>query len=236
MPIGPDGLLSSENNMRLQQSLKYVLLLLAGLAGAAQAADDMSLARDSHDVKVWTYPIPNYPIRGFKAVTVVKSTLAGLVNLIMDTDNAPKWVYRTNQITIVKRDDSQQSFTIHVETDFPWPLKDRDVYVQGKISQDPKTLVVSVVSQSTPAGMFPVDSHFVRMPDMQGLWQFKPLGKGMVEVTMSGRADPSGAIPASVVNLVIQETPYNTMRGLREAVGEDKYQKNLLKQIIEPTE
>lgn len=217
----------------LQRCLMLSVFFCAGLAHA-QGDDNMDLAKDRHGVKVWTYPIPSYPIRGFKAVTVVKSSLAGLINLIMDTDNAPKWVYRTNRIDVIKRDDTAQTFIIHVQTDFPWPLKDRDVYVEGKITQDPKTLVVTITSESTPAGMYPVDPSFVRMPDMQGVWQFKPLGKGMVEVTMTGRADPSGVIPPAATNLVIQETPYNTMLGLKDVIGDDKYQKVFLKQIQEP--
>ena len=58
------------------------------------------------------------------------------------------------------------------------------------------------------------------MPMVQGYWSFKPLANGMVEVTMSGHADPGGRIPATAVNFLIQEHPYNTLKGLRKIIGE----------------
>lgn len=218
-----------------QSCRRWAVLALLGLGlGVAQAQASDEPVKDSHGIKVWTYEIPNYPIRGFKATTVVKSSLSGLVNLIMDTDNASEWVYRTDKIEVLKRDDAQQTFLVRAETDFPWPLKDRDVIVQGKVSQDPASLVVTIQSQSV--GGYPAREDFVRMPDMQGTWIFKPLGKGQVEVTMIGRADPAGVLPHAVINLVIQETPYNTLKGLQKVIGAEKYQKPRLKQIQEPTE
>ena len=61
------------------------------------------------------------------------------------------------------------------------------------------------------------------MPMVQGYWSFKPLANGMVEVTMSGHADPGGRIPATAVNFLIQEHPYNTLKGLRKIIGEPSF-------------
>lgn len=215
--------------MRFFTACVFFMLLAAGLA----SADDGSPKVDSHGIKVWTYDIPNYPLRGFRATTVVKSTLGGLVNLIQDTDSVKDWVYHVNKIDLIKRDDVQQTFLIHAEVGF-WPLKDRDAYIQGRVTQDPKTLVVSIDSSNVPAGVYPEDKHFIRMPDMLGHWELRPLGQGMVQVTMAGRADPGGNIPKFLVNLLIQENPYNTLLGLKKMVVQDKYQKVGLKQIREP--
>jgi hypothetical protein len=72
------------------------------------------------------------------------------------------------------------------------------------------------------------------MPDMAGTWMFRPIGNGWVEVTMIGRANPGGNIPAGVVNLIIHETPLRTMQAMRRVVGEAKYQKTPVPQIREP--
>jgi hypothetical protein len=194
----------------------------------------MDLAINKNDIKVWTFPIADYPIRGFKASTVVKSSLGGLVNLILDTERAPEWVFRTQRIDLLEKHDTEQTFLIRVETSFPWPLKDRDMYVRGQVAQDPQTLIVHIDSESTPVGQFPERSQFVRMPDMQGHWEFRPLGKGQVEVIMSGRAHPGGAIPEWAVSLVIQETPYQTLKALRKMVSRSSYQDSPLPQIQEP--
>lgn len=209
--------------------LFFLLLLVATSAGAAE----WELARDRGGVKVWTREEPGFPIRAFKAVTVVDSSLSGLVSLILDTDRVSQWAYRIMKIEVLSRDDAEASFVIRTETDFPWPLSNRDVILAGQVSQDDKTRIVTIRSRSTPVGQYPLDPDFLRMPDMVGDWIFRPLGHGKVEVTMIGRANPAGNIPSAVVNLIIHETPYQTLLGLRKIIGEQRYQGARLPQIRE---
>jgi hypothetical protein len=209
-------------------------VFLSLLPFSASADEGWELAKDSDGIRVWTRYVPGHPIREFRAVTVVRSSLSGLVNLILDTDHAARWIYRTMSVQVVKRDDEKQTFVVRVETDFPWPLANRDVVVAGRITQGAGAGAVTIRSQAVPDGVYPRDPAFVRMPDFVGDWIFRPLGGGMVEVTMQGRADPGGLIPAAVVNLIIYETPYLTLRGLRDVIGDARYQEHLLPQIREP--
>lgn len=210
---------------------KVVGLALLLLASVGSQASEWELARDRNGIKVWTRDEPGYPIRAFKAVTTVDSSLSGLVNLIMDTDRVSEWAYRILRVEVLARDDAAATFVIRTETDFPWPLSNRDVVLAGQIVQDEKTRVVMIRSRST--AQYPVNPEFVRMPDMVGDWVFRPLGEGKVEVTMIGRANPSGNIPFGVVNLIIHETPYRTLLGLRQVIGAERYQRSRLKQIRE---
>lgn len=203
------------------------------LSGQACGTDGLEQVIDKHQVKVWTCHIPNQPLRGFKAVTTVRSSLAGLVGLLMDNGIASQWIYRTERIELLRRDDKAQTFTVRAEIDF-LPLKDRDVVIDGSIMQDPKTLTVFIDSRSTPAGQYPESDGFVRMPGMRGRWEFRPLGDGKVEVTMSGHADPGGYLPDFLVNLVVKETPYQTLLGLRRMIAQEKYQRHQIDGIREP--
>lgn len=207
------------------------LLLLLVTAGAS--AMEWELARDRNGVKVWTREEPGFPISAFKAVTVVDSSLAGLVSLILDTDSVSQWAYRVLRIEVLSRDDAAATFIIRTETDFPWPLSNRDVVLAGQVSQDEKSRIVTVRSRSTPLGQYPPHPDFVRMPEMIGDWIFRPLGHGKVEVTMIGRANPAGNIPFGVVSLIIHETPYQTLIGLRKIIGQERYQRARLSQIRE---
>lgn len=211
-----------------------VFSFLAFLLAASARASDWELALDRHEVRVWTRTIPGYPIRELRAETTVKSTLNGLVALLMDTDNAARWIYRTDRIDLLKRDDASGSFLIRVMTDFPWPLTDRDAVVEGRITQDAGTGVISVSSRAVTLNAYPAMEDFVRMPDMEGTWTFQPLGQGQVRVVMTMRADPGGNIPAAVINLIVHETPYRTLRELRKVIVEPRYQNARLPQIHEP--
>lgn len=209
-----------------------VWIALLGINHAVAADDGWVLARDRAGIQVWTRAVPDYPTREFKATTTVKTTLGGLVALIMDTANAPQWVYRTSRIDLLKRDDTKGLFLIQAYMDFPWPMSNRDAVMEGSISQDAKG-VVTVKSHGVESSVYPVPSGYVRMVDMVGNWRFKPLKDGMVEITMLGRANPGGSIPASVINLLVHETPYKTLQGLRRAVGNEIYQKQSFPQIHE---
>ena len=193
---------------------------------ADDAPMDLKLVLDKQNIKIWSYQVPKSSLYGFKAVTVVKSSLAGLVGLITDTEHANRWLYRTSGIDVLQRSENNQSFTIRVVTDFPWPFTDREALVDVRIAQDPKTAKVRIDSSESPnAANYPIKECCLRMPMVQGYWSFKPLINGMVEVTMSGHADPGGHIPATAVNFLIQEHPYNTLKGLRKIIGEPSYQK-----------
>ena len=193
---------------------------------ADDAPMDLKLVLDKQNIKIWSYQVPKSSLYGFKAVTVVKSSLAGLVGLITDTEHANRWLYRTSGIDVLQRSENNQSFTIRVVTDFPWPFTDREALVDVRIAQDLKTAKVRIDSNESPnAASYPLKECCLRMPMVQGYWSFKPLANGMVEVTMSGHADPGGRIPATAVNFLIQEHPYNTLKGLRKIIGEPSYQK-----------
>lgn len=218
---------------RLVATLGLGLGLTLASPGHACETDLEPPVIDHDGVQVWTCPISGNSLLAFEAHTLVQSTLSGLVGLLMDSAAGPKWVFRMNRIDMLRKDETAGTFLLRAESDF-WPLKDRDVYLEGKVTQQPTTLAVSIDSRSTPAGRFPDNPDFVRMPSMIGQWEFRPAGQGKVLVIMSGRADPGGSIPGFLVNLVIQETPYRTLLGLRRQVSERRYQQMRIPGIREP--
>mgnify|MGYP003351964726 CR=1 FL=1 len=207
--------------------------LIGNLWANDEANQSSKLILDKNNIKIWSYKVPQSPLYGFKAVTTVKSTLSGLVALITDTQNANRWLYRTSRIDVLARDDGQQFFTIRVITDVPWPLTDREALVDVRITQDKTGRVRIDSNESVNASKYPVADCCLRMPMVKGYWLFKPVGNGMVEVTMSGHADPGGMIPKGLVNFLIQEHPYNTLQGLRRVIGDTTYQKAQYPHIVE---
>ncbi len=189
--------------MKILTLLGVLLMSLAGSAAMAAAKPaDMKLVLDKQGIRVWSYAIPGSPLHGFKAVTTVKSNLNSIVGLISDTEAASRWLYRTSEVETLRRNDENMSFVIRVVTDFPWPFKDREAVVAGRITQDPQTMIVRIDS-NTVSG-FPTRQGNLNMPLVQGSWQFRPLGNGQVEITMdracrsgrqcaAGTGEPAGA-------------------------------------------
>ncbi|MCP5176891.1 MAG: hypothetical protein H6997_04955 [Moraxellaceae bacterium] len=215
-------------------TLFWLLCCCVTQVWANDTVKNSGLILDKNNIKIWKYKVPQSALYGFKATTVVKSSLSGLVALITDTENPSRWLYRTSRIDVLMRDDVQQSFTIRVITDFPWPFTDREALVDVKISQDAKGIVRIDSNESAFAAKYPVSDCCLRMPMVKGFWLFKPIANGMIEVTMSGHADPGGRIPVGAVNFLIQEHPYNTLMGLQNVIGDERYQKVANSHIKEP--
>ena len=208
------------------------LSILSQTAIAVVERVDMKLILDKNDIKIWSYRLPNSPYHGFKAVTTVKSSLTGAVAMVMDTQAANRWLYRTLAVEPIQLQNNNMDFLIRVVSDFPWPFKDREAIVKGKIIQDSHSHYVTIESQSLDD--YPIRDGYERMPKVEGGWLFRPLGNGQVEVTMTGHADLGGAVPAVIVNLLIQEHPYQSLLAMRKIIGESRFQSARLVDVKEP--
>lgn len=193
---------------------------------------NMKLILDKNGIKIWSYRLPDSPYHGFKAVTTVKSSLTGAVAMVMDTQAANRWLYRTLAVEPIQLQNNSMDFLIRVVSDFPWPFKDREAIVKGKITQDSNSHCVTIDSQSLDD--YPISDNHERMPRVEGGWLFRPLANGMVEVTMTGHADLGGAVPAVIVNLLIQEHPYQSLLAMKKIIGESRFQTARLVDVKEP--
>ena len=71
--------------MRWFSPFFLMLVCLINPVWADEVPTDLKLVLDKQNIKIWTYQVPKSTLYGFKAVTTVKSSLAGLVGLIADT-------------------------------------------------------------------------------------------------------------------------------------------------------
>jgi hypothetical protein len=74
----------------------------------------------------------------------------------------------------------------------------------------------------------------------EGSWTFKSLpktaaGKPQVEVINSGYAYPSGLLPIFIVNMFVQEQPFQMLRNMQSQVKLAKYQKMTVEGVKEPS-
>ncbi|HQV21794.1 MAG TPA: hypothetical protein PLJ88_01725 [Agitococcus sp.] len=212
--------------------ISLLLNLVSPSAMAVVGQTNMKLILDKNGIKIWSYRLPDSPYHGFKAVTTVKSSLTGAVAMVMDTQAANRWLYRTLAVEPIQLQNNNMDFVISVVSDFPWPFKDREAIVKGKIFQDSRSHLVTIESQSLDD--YPINANHERMPRVEGGWSFRPLGNGEVEVTMTGHADLGGTVPAIIVNLLIQEHPYHSLLAMKKIIGEARFQTVRLSAIKEP--
>lgn len=212
-------------------------LLAAGLALLcalpAQAREDgWKLAVDRPDVQVWKRRVADSPFVEFRAETLVRSSLAALVNLFYDLDAAPLWLDHTRRVAALQRDDENHEYVLLIETDMPWPLSDRDAVIKGRWWQEPDTLAVFMRANSID-GIYPPNPEYVRNI-VRSDWTFIPQADGLVKIVMGGHVDPRGNLPIWAVNMLIQESPMVTLDNLKKIIAEPGRQLDRHPDIKEP--
>lgn len=211
----------------MKSIITFVSIALISTSTLASEPPQETLVIDRDDVKVWTYKTPNNPILNFRATTVLESTLSGAVALVMDTEHAAKWAPYTGKALILDRNDQSGIFTLRMDLNFPFPLKNRDVVIVSNLSQATDG-VVTIKNEVVTDPRAPERKEFIRLNRYEGLWQFKPMksasGSSAIEVTVSGYADPKGVLPVGVINLFVQEQPFQMLRNMQSYVKVAKYQ------------
>ena len=192
------------------------------------------LAIDRQGVKVWTYQIDGNPSFNYRAHTVLNSNLVGAVAAIMDTSYLSEWVPHTSRVEMLSRDDQAGTFTLLMEIKFPFPLKNRDVVVAGTIKQQPDGSVL-IQNKAAVDPHAPVRPEFIRITRYEGSWLVRQLDAKRTEVTTTGYADPAGSLPNAIVNMFVQQQPYQMLKNMQIVVNSPRYQKAKLVNIQNPT-
>jgi len=214
-------------------ALLLVLPFAPGTALAAPEGGAWELAGDRGGTRVWKRQVPNSPFVEFRAETTMRTSLSALMNLFYDLEAAPRWIDHTRRVRALRRDDATREYVLLLETDMPWPIKDRDAVIKGSWKQDPQTLAVMLRGKSAD-GVWPENPAYIRNT-IRSDWTFVPLGGGDVRVVMEGHVDPRGNLPGWAVNMLIQESPFATLANMRRMLADKRRQSEPHDGITEPS-
>lgn len=173
-------------------------------------ANAEKLSIDKNNIKVWTYQDANNPVFSYKAISTLNAPIEKAMAMVLDVQKTPEWVPNLAKVEVLSQDNQKGDFVLYMVLDFPFPLKDRDVIVKGKISKDANG-IVTVRNKAITQGK-PVNPDYIRLKNYQGDWSFQAISEHKVKVTTSGYADPEGSIPLSVANMFVQQQPYQMLQ------------------------
>lgn len=204
-----------------RRTIIAVLLLLPLSVSAAEA--EWELKRDRDGIQVFTRPVSGSPYDAVRAVTEVSGVkLSAMVALIEDAEACADWADRCAESYLVERLSETESL-VYTHNDLPFPVKDRDVLAHVIWQQDPETLTVTMRSSATVDKMPEVDGRH-RLVEANASWVFEPLADSRVRITNEAHIDPGSALPGWVTNMLLVDTPFETMKAFVAAVREPEYQ------------
>jgi hypothetical protein len=205
-------------------SILLIILCSSVMMGSAKA--QWELVKDENGIKVFLKTVPHSKIKEFKGVTNINSSLDSILAVLDDTGACPQWIHNCKDAVELSEISFNEGYVYQV-IDFPFPVKDRDLILHSVMTQNPDTKQVTIRLVAVPD--YISETKNVRIKRSDGFYILKPLPDGSIEVTWQHHIEPGGGIPKWLVNSLLVDTPFKTLRNLRQIVKEEKYQRARLK-------
>ncbi|MFT5888821.1 MAG: hypothetical protein ACI9BO_001644 [Zhongshania sp.] len=211
----------------VKQLVIYLGLFFLSLNGQAI---EWELAKDVENIKVFTGEVSGSDYKAFRGETVINAELNQLMAVLDDTANFSRWMYNCISPKLLYKASLLDRYQ-YLKNDFPWPAKDREMILRNEISQDPATRVTTIKLSSTAVVKLPQQAQqampkagdAVRMDEVQGFFELSPLSDTQTKVVFQLHLNPGGGLPASLVNALIVDNPFETLKALAKQVDEPEY-------------
>ena len=190
------------------------------------------MKKDENGIQVYTRSVDGYSYKAIRSVVHLEETrLSSVVSLIRNSKDCPGWSDSCVSATIIEWVSELENY-VHTITDLPWPVQDRDLVSHVIWQQDPETLVVTMQGNAT-RGKLEENEGVVRLTEAQINWELTALENRVVKVVLEAHINPASLLPSWITNMLLVDSPYSSMEGLRERVKLKSYQEVELAYIHE---
>jgi len=195
----------------------FFLLFLSQLRGQEQ----WDLVKEDEGIKVFTRTNEVMSFKEFKASAIVKGKVNEFVSVLYDVNGLATWGHNISEARLLERpNDTIQIY--YAVAKAPWPYKNRDGIYKNIFSWDAvnRTLTVKI---SMLEDNRELSDKFVRM-DGYGYWKVKEISANEIQIDFQMQVDPGGSIKAWMANMFVTDSPFYTMKGIRDAMRLKQYQ------------
>jgi len=212
---GAVGASEQKRSSRRRRFLKYGMIgsafLLSGVFVAnwlwlISGSNQWELKIDEDGTQVYTLKTPGSSMLKIKGVTqsnefTLSNHLAPFLDESIQDDNCGEWVAGCTRYEILKPWDPQTQYNVTMWTISLFePFAPREFLLQGHLSQDPKTKVVTLENIAVP-NKAPLNDCCLRLTHVHNVWTYTPLGDGTIKVEFVSDFDMGGAFPRFLLNL-----------------------------------
>jgi hypothetical protein len=217
--------------------LAFVLCLHGAQLCAEHVIDDSieknwELEKSQDGIEVYTRVVIGSKHKAVKAIMTIQSSLSAAVGLVRDTSACPEWAALCKESYEHERV-SETEVYVYSFNDVPWPVSDRDALAHVIWVQDPVTLAVTMTATATE-GRLPEVKKVVRLTRAVTRWIFVPTNDGSLDVITEAHVDPSGPTPAWITNMLLVESPIETLTNMRAILATGRYDQAHFDFITEP--
>lgn len=196
---------------RLLVALLYAIPLLALIvAGANQAwlmsgSNTWELKIDKDGTQVYTMKTPGAYGLKIRGVTQTKEfSLSNHIAPLLDEsiqNDCGKWVEGCLSYKIVQPWNPRTQSNVTMWTvKLPPPFSPRQMLLQGQLTQDPVTKVVTLENVAVP-NKLPPDPCCVRVQQLHNVWHYTPMADGNIKIELLYDLSMGGGFPQLLLNL-----------------------------------
>ncbi len=185
---------------------------------SALSAQTWNFIKEKEGIKIYTRTPDHSNFKCFKGETVFHTTMEKLSRYIGNVENVDWWDKNVKEIKVLTFE-PDKLVRYYLVYDVPWPMNDRDLCVEAKITVDPITGEKTVSAKPLPDAV-PERKGIVRIRNYWQKWTLKPTGNNTIQAVLEGFVDPGGNVPSWLYNMVIVDTPLKVMRGIKKLVEE----------------
>ena len=201
----------NQKNLLIIFLFVFQFLLLEDLAG-----QKWEYIKEKDGIKIYTRKEANTNLKSFRGEAILHTQMEKVCNLIGNVKNVDWWDKNLREINVLSYEENK-NIKYYLVYGVPWPLTDRDLCVEAKITTDPVTGKRVIYSVPLP-NVIPEKPDLVRIKNYWQRWIIQPLDSGTIHVILEGFVDPGGSVPAWIYNMVIVDTPLKIFRGIKNRV------------------
>jgi hypothetical protein len=149
----------------------------------------------------------------FRGIGEIAGEPAKLVGII---ENPARWKHWIDNFQSGRLVDKKSAFhkVFYQSFDSPFPVSDRDLVYESRISRDAKSGTVWLAMKSVRHPKAP-KTVGVRVSLTYTIYKIEPKGGNKMKVTFETMSDPGGAIPSFMANWATRSYPVTLFEGLR---------------------
>jgi hypothetical protein len=199
----------------LQPRFHFICLfiLIQGFAGSL-AAQSWDLVREQNGIKIYTREEAGKSLKAYKGTSIIRAPAEKVFALIEDVNHTEWWDPNLSEIKVLAYEKNRMA-QYYLVFDSPWPVADRDLYVDVTVAIDRLKGIYSITAVPF-AGIMPEHEDRVRIRDYRQTWTVSSSGENSAQVILEGYVDPAGKIPVFLSDILTVQSPLNAIQGVKQ--------------------
>lgn len=185
---------------------------------------DCDLKHDEDGIQVYVCKSDDEKFRTLRAEVVLENvSMVTFEKFLLQVENYPLWQY--NMVSAQRLQTISDTEMIYrSEVDAPWPVDDRELILNFKITREGSDQLTIV--NSNAVFDYPTQSNVLRVPFFFATYQVSVINETSIKIIYTLKIDPGGYVPPWLVNLAMAEGPYISFKNLKAQISETDSTKN----------